>query len=336
METASSNSPATAASNVSSRLSGRRVFRLSVILMTAPTIAGWLARRHWVFDLATHFVVQSAVLMAVFVAISLVLREWRVALLAAVVLVINAARLVPLSLPADEPSSAGRRIRLLSANVHTGNRNAAPFLELIQRADPDLILAMEVDSRWIRELSGLKARYPHFHEHARPDNFGIAIYSRIPLDPLDEIELADSEVPTLLARLTIDGRSMAFIGTHPLPPISRDYAGLRNRQLAALGELAAREAAKGPVVLAGDLNTTSWSPIFTDLLKASGLQDSRQGRGIQASWPTTSPLIRIPIDHVLVSPDVAIHDRRLGNPIGSDHRPVIVDFSIPAAGFAPR
>jgi endonuclease/exonuclease/phosphatase (EEP) superfamily protein YafD len=302
--------------------------RLSVILLTVPTLVGWLARRHWIFDLATHFVVQSAVLMVVFVAISLVFRDWRLALLAAVVLVINAARIVPLYLPADEPSSTGQRVRLLSANVHTGNRNATPFLELIQREDPDIILAMEVDSRWIRDLSVLKARYPYFHEHSRPDNFGIALYSRIPLDTLDEIELADSEVPTLLTRLTIDGRSIAFIGTHPLPPISRDYAGLRNRQLAALGELATREAAKGPVVLAGDLNTTSWSPIFTDLLKESGLRDSRQGRGIQASWPTTSPLIRIPIDHVLVSPDIAIHDRRLGDPMGSDHWPILVDFSM--------
>ncbi|MCC7419867.1 MAG: endonuclease/exonuclease/phosphatase family protein [Planctomycetaceae bacterium] len=329
MDSTSSNAGSSAdPSSNASRLSWRRVFRLSVILMAAPTLIGWLARRHWIFDLATHFVVQSAVLMAVFLAISLVLRDWRMALLAAVVLVINAARIVPLYLPADEPSSTGQRIRLLSANVHTGNRNAAPFLELVQREDPDIILVMEVDARWIRELSLLRDRYPHFHEHGRPDNFGIALYSKIPLDGLDEIEVADSEVPTLLARLKLDGRSMTLIGTHPLPPISRDYTGLRNRQLAALGELAAREATHGPVVLAGDLNTTSWSPIFADLLKASGLRDSRLGRGLQASWPTTSPLILIPIDHVLISPDLAIHDRRLGDPIGSDHWPVVVDFSV--------
>lgn len=336
METAASNPEGLAnPPHAPESISGRRVFRLFVIFMSMPTMLGWLARRHWGFDLATHFVVQSAVLMAVFLVLALALREWRIAILASVVLATNLARIAPLSMAADEPTGTGRRIRVLSANVHTGNRNAAPFLELIRREDPDLILAMEVDSRWLRELSALKAEYPYFREHGRPDNFGIALYSKIPFDSLDELELADSEVPTLLARVTVDGRSLVFIGTHPLPPISRDYAGFRNRQLAALGELAAREALKGSVVIAGDLNTTSWSPLFGDLLETSGLRDSRQGRGIQASWPTINPFIRIPIDHVLVSPDIAIHDRRLGDPIGSDHRPVLIDFSTPPGSNPP-
>jgi endonuclease/exonuclease/phosphatase (EEP) superfamily protein YafD len=39
-------------------------------------------------------------------------------------------------------------------------------------------------------------------------------------------------------------------------------------------------------------------------------------------------VLRIPIDHCLVSPSVAIVDRRVGPPVGSDHLPVFVDFAI--------
>jgi endonuclease/exonuclease/phosphatase (EEP) superfamily protein YafD len=81
----------------------------------------------------------------------------------------------------------------------------------------------------------------------------------------------------------------------------------------------------------GDLNLSPWSPYFGDLLSSAGLRDSREGFGIQASWPTAVPLLRVPIDHVLYSPEVVINHRQIGPDVGSDHLPVVVDFSLPAA-----
>jgi endonuclease/exonuclease/phosphatase (EEP) superfamily protein YafD len=37
--------------------------------------------------------------------------------------------------------------------------------------------------------------------------------------------------------------------------------------------------------------------------------------------------LRIPIDHVLHTPGISIQTRRLGMSTGSDHLPVIVEFS---------
>lgn len=80
----------------------------------------------------------------------------------------------------------------------------------------------------------------------------------------------------------------------------------------------------------GDLNVTPWSHVFRDLLKRTGLIDSAQGWGIQPTWPSGAVLLRIPIDHCLHSPDVAIVNREIGENVGSDHFPVIVDFFIRA------
>ncbi|MEE8238524.1 MAG: endonuclease/exonuclease/phosphatase family protein, partial [Nitrososphaerales archaeon] len=86
-----------------------------------------------------------------------------------------------------------------------------------------------------------------------------------------------------------------------------------------------------PILLLGDLNITPWSPIFKDFLRSTGLRDSREGFGLQPSWPTWFPPAWIPIDHVLVSSNVTVYDRKIERDIGSDHYPVIVDFSVTAS-----
>jgi endonuclease/exonuclease/phosphatase (EEP) superfamily protein YafD len=79
----------------------------------------------------------------------------------------------------------------------------------------------------------------------------------------------------------------------------------------------------------GDLNATPWSRPFHRFVGRSGLCDSRAGFGVQASFPAASALLRIPIDHVLVSCVIGVRNRRIGRDVGSDHLPVIVDLVLP-------
>jgi endonuclease/exonuclease/phosphatase (EEP) superfamily protein YafD len=79
----------------------------------------------------------------------------------------------------------------------------------------------------------------------------------------------------------------------------------------------------------GDLNATPWSRPFRRFVGRSGLCDSRAGFGVQASFPAASALLRIPIDHVLVSCVIGVRNRRIGRDVGSDHLPVIVDLVLP-------
>ena len=83
-----------------------------------------------------------------------------------------------------------------------------------------------------------------------------------------------------------------------------------------------------PMIVAGDLNLTPWSPFFREFVDRSGLRDSRRGFGVQATWPSRLGMAGIPMDHVLVSQDGSVIDRRVGPSFGSDHRPVIVDLAI--------
>ena len=82
------------------------------------------------------------------------------------------------------------------------------------------------------------------------------------------------------------------------------------------------------VLVLGDLNMTFRSSLFQWFLRESGLRDSRRGFGWQATWPVAVPLLATPIDHGLVSHEINVLNRELGPNVGSDHFPVILEFSI--------
>lgn len=307
------------------RRTRRMLVRLS-ILVSLPTIIALGAPWFWMLDLATHFRVQYACAAFPLVVAFLAGRWYWLALLPAAILLLNLGLVLPVYLPAARAPIDGAPVRAVSANVHTGNRNYGAFLEYIRSERPDIVLAVEIDQEWADALAPLHADYPHAVVQPRSDNFGIALYSRLAIRDSEIVELADSEVPTIVARLEADAGAFTVIGTHPLPPVSTDYSRYRNRHLRALADLAAK--APGPVVLLGDLNVTPWSPHFHDLMERGGLRDSRQEFGIQPTWPQQLPWLRIPIDHALVSPEIVVLDRRVGPDIDSDHLPILVEFAL--------
>ena len=138
-------------------------------------------------------------------------------------------------------------------------------------------------------------------------------------------QLGSSHRLTVIAAFHYEERRFTIIATHPYPPISSRCAQIRDEHLQSTAALAAET--EGPLILMGDLNASPWSPIFQTMLNISGLRDTRRGYGLQTTWKG-APLVRIPIDHALVSDEIVIHDRRVGADIGSDHLPVIVDFSV--------
>jgi endonuclease/exonuclease/phosphatase (EEP) superfamily protein YafD len=219
------------------------------------------------------------------------------------------------------------RVVLINVNTWTGDPERVQ--QVIHDTDPDLVLLEEVSVRWMDALRGLGAVYPHSVARPREDNFGIALFSKHPLDG-DVVLIGDVGMPSILARLRLGGHDLTLLGTHPVPPANRQTSTWRNDQLEQLADVAA--GIKTPLLLLGDLNTTPWNHYFRRLVKRSGLKDSARGFGVQPTWPCHNPLLRIPLDHCLHSKDIAIVDRQVGPRVGSDHYPLIIDFAIREPG----
>jgi endonuclease/exonuclease/phosphatase (EEP) superfamily protein YafD len=279
----------------------------------------------WPWALLAHFRVQAvaAGLLVVGGAAALRLRGYfDAAVIATLLHVLVIAPDLGAS-PGSGPRD-GIAIRALLLNVHTESSGFDRVRRLIADEHPDLIGLVEVDQRWLDALAPALAGYARL-EQPRTDNFGVALYARGQIT--GAIEDLGSRQPTVLACVAIDEARFAVILTHPLPPMSAAALAEQGDQLDAVADRA--RAVRGPVLVMGDLNATPWSRPFRRLIDRSGLCDSRAGFGLQASFPATSVVLRIPIDHLLASCAVGVRDRRIGRDVGSDHLPVLVDLVIP-------
>jgi endonuclease/exonuclease/phosphatase (EEP) superfamily protein YafD len=299
---------------------------LATILVAGTcTLLAFAARGHWRLELMSHFRAQYFWMLSSAALVLALARRRRPAWIGAALAAVNLALIVPLYFgptnTSDRPVSRG-----MSLNVYFHNRDYERTLELIRREDPDFVLLLEVTPDWAEAMRALEATYPHGHLEPRKDSGGMALFSRVPIDDLEVRRLGDNGPSTILARLVLPSGTLTLVGAHTSSPKTPQNFLTRNQELLDLGRLASSRA--GAVMLLGDMNCTSWSPYFQDLLAVSGLVDSRRGFGVEGSWPAVPLPLRIPIDHCLTTPDVAIKARRIGAAVGSDHRPLVVDFSI--------
>ena len=253
----------------------------------------------------------------------------RTALLAALVLAVwNGAPVAALYLPSSlEPQDGGRTIHLVFANLKADIGIQPAQLEWIVEQDPDLIGFAEVAMDAPPLLDAFLADWSERLVVPEEGNFGIALYSKLPLHDARVVNLAGG-VPTLTAEVLLDdgGRDrFRFVVTHPPPPLGQTER--HRRHMEKLSRLA--RDAELPLLVIGDLNATPWSPRFRDLIEVGGLEHARQGRGILPSWsPLRIPMHLLPIDHVLVKGPWEI-ERFEVHPFGpSDHAMIAAEVRL--------
>ena len=300
----------------------------AVIVVAVASILGFAGRFAWWCDLLSHFRLHYAVALVVGSAALVWRRRTRLAGPALLLGAVNAALLVPLFVGprAGEPSPDAARLKVLLVNVRTENVHTDKVIDLIRQELPDIVVLQEVSDRWMASLTPLFETYQHRLSSPRDDNFGIAVLSKTPPAAWKIAQFGSAGVPSVLARFHFGSGDLVLIGTHPIPPVSREHTRLRNEQMDAIATFVAQ--CHAPVLLVGDLNATPWSSSYRQLRRATGLRDSLRGAGYQGSWPAWLPLLKIPIDHGLFSSGIRVVERHLGPGVGSDHLPVILSCVI--------
>ncbi len=220
-------------------------------------------------------------------------------------------------------------ITLLFANVLQDNDDAAKLREIIDKADPDIILTVETNDWWKEQLKVYETSHPNVVQQPLDNTYGMLFYSRLELiDPQVKF-LVESHVPSIHTRVKLPSGDIVVLRClHPPPPFPtiEESATNRDAELLIVGNEV--KSLDEPVIVFGDLNDVAWSRtnyLFQDI---SGLLDPRVGRGFYHTFHANYPFMRFPLDHYFHSNHFRLVDFRRLSYFGSDHFPVYIKLSL--------
>ena len=228
--------------------------------------------------------------------------------------------------PAADPA---RDVVLLAANVLMENAEHQRLRDLIAAVDPDVLLLMETDQRWVDAMAPVLARYPVVVREPRDDYYGMLFATRLPATVARTLRLTADETPALYAELaTRDGVTFRFVGLHPQPPVPGEDTDERDAQVLYAARFAAKSGV--PLVAMGDFNDVAWSDTSQRFKHVGRYLDPRIGRGLYSSFDANHVFFRCPIDQIYVTEDVAMVSFRRGPHVGSDHFPMLATVRMDA------
>lgn len=305
----------------------------AMLAATLALLAGFFGSFHPALDSFAHFRIHLAVAAAL-LALPLLATRHRLlagsALIFAVVAFSTASSALgflglgrvqagPGAVPADRAT-----YRLLQMNLLFNNPTPEKVLSLIGRTRPDVVTVEEVSPMWRDKFAPLAAAYPYsvFCTYGR-GYFGVAILSRRPF--------AAGAQPQCYERAALAIASVDFGGT------AIDVAALHLRWPWPYRQPRQIEAMAGPLgtlgetaIMAGDCNATPWSAAVRRVAQLGGLKvtPSIGPTWLQARLPDFLHFAGLPIDQVFAKGGVLVHKTERQPSTGSDHLPVLVEFSI--------
>lgn len=294
--------------------------RLFVEASTLCTCLALLDAPYLLIDLFSHFRVQYLLAGSLGLLVFAATRQPRIGILSCLCVALNLPAVLPfISIPRANAAvkHGAHELRVATINVFTANSEFDSVIRKIQEMEPDILLLLEVDSRWASRLQELTSNFRYTEFHPREDNFGLAILSKFPFSNERDESLTPYDIPAINARIEVGDTSVRLIGIHALPPASSDAFHLRNQVMGRAAQIASEEELS--VILMGDLNSTMWSSSFKSFLAQSGLVDLRVGRGIFPTWPNVLGFTAIPLDHILASKDLSVTALESVKVPGSDH-----------------
>jgi endonuclease/exonuclease/phosphatase (EEP) superfamily protein YafD len=311
----------------------------SMIVATALPLVrkgAWWIR---IFDFPRlQITIISAVTLAVLLAVADRSSAWQniVAALLALALAYQAYMMFPYTVLArrqvEDARSASddNTIALLFANVLMTNRSSRELLAIIREEEPDIVLAVEADAWWQRELDVLAQTHRYAVRKPQDNTYGMLVYSRLELMEPQIKFLVQADVPSIHARVKL--RSGALIElrcVHPRPPAPQEAkdAAPRDAELIVVGRELKQQKKRVPAIVLGDLNDVAWSRTNYQFQELSGLLDPRIGRGFYHTFHARYPFLRYPLDHCFHTRHFRLVSFKRLRKFDSDHFPVAIKLS---------
>lgn len=243
------------------------------------------------------------------------------------------------------------QIRLLNFNILGFRDLSTQVIGEINRTQPDIVTLQEVTQEVAHKLrDALSSSYPCQILDPAEGSWGMGTLAKHPCTPISFNTTGSWVGKPQMTRIVINNRPIiaanihaihphAYLAPHPHYGAIRGLSNTVRRREESIGELL--DAIKGTttqdVIIAGDLNSTMRNTVY-ELIRAAGYHDSwleKHSFLSGGTWPSAAftrigfiaALLRI--DFVFYSSTLAITTAsQLPDSLGSDHRGLVVEFSL--------
>lgn len=282
------------------------------ISLAIISLASFLEERFYLTDLLASFRFQYVWIFLILCSIKLIQKKNFNSGICFLLAFVNLILIYPSWTNIESPSSSD--LKIYYANILSSNDGYNQLIESISKHNPDIIVLLELNSRWKDTLMGLEKMYPHQIQLPREDNFGMGIFSKFEFLNKEFLK-GKADVESILFQI----KDLTILATHPVPPVSPEYWKLRNNQYKEIEEYINR--IEGSKVLIGDLNTVPWSSFLSRLSKDTNL---KMVNTFEDTWNSAFPVgMRIRLDHVFISKNLR-GSLEILEDVGSDHLPMLL------------
>ncbi|OAB79863.1 hypothetical protein ULVI_03750 [Cochleicola gelatinilyticus] len=304
------------------------LYCLSIFFSLSPFLPA-TEHPHWFFRTADFVRLQSIVIQLILLILLVVfINDYTVfncIVLGSIVasMLYQLAKVYPYSslYPRKKPDfPSDGMVSILAGNILQTNTEYDKFIEEVQKFDPDIVLTMESNKEWEKNLNRLEPTYSHSVKVANEEFYGMHVYSKIPLKNSKINFFIEDNVPSIFFEVSVNEKENIFFAClHPAPPspTENETSKERDAELMIVGKKI-RELKK-PVVVCGDMNDVVWSRVTRLFKKMSGMIDPRIGRGFFPTYHAGYWFMRFPLDHLFHTKDLFVGKMIRTKTFGSDH-----------------
>ena len=300
----------------------RLVLSVGLLGLTVAVVGALARDMNHFTDLAAQAAFQFGLIGLALSAGFLALRIWLES--AAALALAGAALLLSyVPSPVSQCTQEDETIRLVFFNLWVENHETVPTTEFLIGTDADILVLTELSYQFRDHFARLRESYPYSTQWLDGREW-VGILSRYPMNNISERFAVEGSTEHVKAGiLETDQGPMVVIGAHLTRPWPFNPPEEQLTEARALSE--PLKTTPKPKIIVGDFNAVAWGRIVRIVTEPNGLKALPSA----GTWPTFFPRPgRIAIDQALIGAGFACATKKVGPTVGSDHKPIIVEFSL--------
>ncbi len=271
---------------------------------------------------------------------AVVTRHWLLAAIGAVLIVYHLAVVVPRLIAARKPRWVKNApiLDIVVANVFVDNETPHDAARQLVAASADVVIVVESTPSFMAIFDEVGGSNTYPNRVSDPDDdsdYAVTLATKRELGPRSRMATL-GPLKLAIADIDVDGVSTLVLALNPMATVDPGGHETWKEQIEALKELV--PTLSGPLIIAGDLNTTRYRPEFEELLEM-GLRDAFDllGKALNPSFKLGADGVLgkvgavARLDHALVAEGSFPLSVENLEPCGSDHLPFKLRVAVRAA-----